>query len=301
MDRALTLALLDQHYEWSTGLADLEPGQRIAVRAMFDGDAVSTAMAIIDPSEADSADLVEQVNEIVARHAEDAIGAPRYAVDLVGAAGGVAKLFDGADGLTGRDELLRSKLRSDAGVFDAARGLEYRPEDLGGEVTETRGMLYWYYVLAGRLEPAAAWDAALAWDGDKVVVSQTANGFCVEATIATTDEVGRQRLLGALQQWAAIGPVEAGATVTEIGTEQLSVFSCDPGPEFDTVLKDQIVTFGESTVELTVIGDLEARDDTERACVVNAVRGFDVPAIIATGDQAQITPALAGIRDACVG
>ncbi len=301
MDRALTMALLDQHYEWSAGLADLDPSQRTAVRAMFDGDAVSTAMAIVDPSDADSAELVEQVNEIVADHAEDAVGAPRYAVDLVGAAGGVAKLFDGADGVTGRDELLRTKLRSDAGLFDAARGLEYRPEDLGGELTEARGMLYWYYVLAGRLEPGAAWDAVLAWDGDRVVVSQTANGYCVEATIATSDEVGRQRLLSSLQQWAALGPVEAGAKVTEIGTEQLSVFSCDPGPEFDTVASDQIATFGESTVELTVIGDLEARDDAQRACVVNAVRGFDVPAIIATGDQAQIAPALDGIRAACVG
>ncbi len=87
MDRALTMALLDQHFGWSTELAGLAPAEQIAVRALFDGDALSTAMAIIDPSESDSADLVEQVNRIVVDHAEDAVGAPRYAVDLVGAAG----------------------------------------------------------------------------------------------------------------------------------------------------------------------------------------------------------------------
>lgn len=301
MDRALTMALLDQHFGWSTELAGLAPAEQIAMRALFDGDALSTAMAIIDPSEADSADLVEQVNRIVVDHAEDAVGAPRYAVDLVGAAGGTAEFFDAADGAAGRDELLRSNVRSDAGMFDAARGLEYRPDDLGGELTESRGMLYWYYVLAGRLEPAVAWDAALTWDGDRVVVSETANGVCVEATIATIDEVGRLRMLDALRQWAAAGPVEAAATVTEIGAEQITVFSCDPGPQFDTVLKDQIPTFGESTGELSVIGDLGANDDAERACAVNAIRGFDVLGIIATGDQAQITPALDGIRTACVG
>ena len=301
IDRALTMALLDQHYEWSTGLAELEPAERTAVRSLFDGDALSTAMAIVDPGDADSAELVEQMSEILADHAEDAVGAPRYAVDLVGAAGGTPKLFDAADGLAGRDELLRSEPRTDAAVLDAARGLDYRPDDLGGDLTETRGLLYWYYVLAGRLTPAESWDAALAWDGDKVVVSETANGVCVEATIATVDEAGRLRMLDALQRWAAAAPVEAGTTVTEIGTEQLSVFSCDPGPETDTVLNDQIQTFGESVVELTVIGDLEARTDAERACVVNAVRAFDVPSIIATGDQAQIDPAVQGIGAACVG
>jgi hypothetical protein len=301
LDRALTMALLDQHYDWSSGLAELDPAERTAVRALFDGDALSTSMAIVDPGDADSAELVDQMSEIVAEHAEDAVGAPRYAVDLVGAAGGTPKLFDAADGVTGRDELLRSEPRSDAAVLDAVRGLDDRPADLGGELTETRGLLYWYYVLAGRLTPTESWDAALAWDGDKVVVSETANGVCVEATIATIDEQGRLRLLDALQRWAAASPVEAGTTVTEIGTEQLSVFSCDPGPEADTVLNDQIETFGESVVELTIAGDLEARTDAERACVVNAVRAFDVPAIIATGDPAQIDPALEGIGDACVG
>ncbi len=301
LDRALTMALLDQHYGWSADLAELEPAERTAVRALFDGDSLSTAMAIVDPGDADSAELVEQMSEIVADHAEDAVGAPRYAVDLVGAAGGTPKLFDAADGLGGRDELLRSEPRTDAAIIDAARGLDYRPDDLGGDITETRGLLYWYYVLAGRLTPAESWDAALGWDGDKVVVSETANGVCVEATIATVDEAGRLRLLDALQRWAAAGPLEAGTTVTEIGTEQLSVFSCDPGPETDTVLNDQIQTFGESVVELTVIGDLEARTDAERACVVNAVRAYDVPAIIATGDQAQIAPAVEGIGAACVG
>jgi hypothetical protein len=35
--------------------------------------------------------------------------------------------------------------------------------------------------------------------------------------------------------------------------------------------------------------------------VVNAVRAYDVPAIVATGDQAQIDPAVQGIGAACVG
>jgi hypothetical protein len=301
VDRALTMALLDQHYGWSTDLADLEPAERTAVRALFDGDSLSTAMAIVDPDDADSAELVEQMSEIVAGRAASAVGAPRYAVDLVGAAGGIPKLFDDADGLAVRDELLRSEPRTDAAIIDAARGFDYRPDDLRGDLTETRGLLYWYYVLAGRLAPAESWDAALAWDGDKVVVSETANGVCVTATIAIVDEAGRLRLLDALQRWAAAGPLAAGATVTEIGTEQLSVFSCDPGVGSDTVLNDQIQTFGESVVELTVIGGLGARTDVERACVVNAVRAYDVPAIVATGDQAQIDPAVQGIGAACVG
>jgi hypothetical protein len=304
MDRALTMALLDQHYDWSTQVVELEPAARAAVLALFDGDAVSTARAIVDPSEADEADLRDQIDGLLADHAEDSVGAPRFAVDLVSGTGGVSTLFDlvdRADGVQGRDELLRSKVRTDAGLYDVTRGVEYRPEDLGGATDQTRGLMYWYYVLAGRIPSADAWDASLAWDGDSVVVSETANGVCVESTIATVDEVGRLRLLDALQRWAAGAPLESATAVTEIGTEQISVFACDPGAEADSVTNEVIAPFGESAVELEVVDQLRATSVDQQACVINAVRGFDVPGIIATGETAQIEPALAGIGEACVG
>jgi hypothetical protein len=262
-------------------------------------------MAIVDPGVADEAQLLEQGTELAAEYAEDAIGAPRYAADTVGSGGRVSNLFAGVDAAD-REELLLSGLRSDASIFDAARDLGYRPDDLGAELADTRGMLYWYYVLAGRLaggdqwNAGLAWDAALAWDGDEVLVTETANGVCVEATIATTDEAGRLLMLDALRQWAAAGPVGAGTTVNEIGTEQISVFSCDPGADADTVLNEQIPAFGETPAELDIIGELGAQSTAERACVINAVRGFDVLAIIASGDQARSETAISDIGGACV-
>ena len=190
-------------------------------------------------------------------------------------------------------------MRTDAGLFDTARDLDVRPTDLGGDITETRGLLYWYYVLAGRSTSAEAWDAALGWAGDRVEVTTTDVGVCVDATLATTGEEARARLFDALQRWAAAGPSEAGATVGDAGNGQISVHSCDTGAERDTLLNDQIEPFGESVVELTVLQDFGPADATQRACLLNAIRGFDVPAVIATGDQAQITQLLDGLRGAC--
>ena len=64
------------------------------------------------------------------------------------------------------------------------------PEQIG-DADDTKGMVYWYYVLAGRMDAADAWNAAVAWNGDETRLDSTAEGQCVSATIATVDPQGR--------------------------------------------------------------------------------------------------------------
>jgi hypothetical protein len=97
--------------------------------------------------------------------------------------------------------------------------------------TVTRGMGYWFLVLATRLEPEQAWDAARAWTGDQQEVRVRNGQVCVTSTIATADDAGTFVLGSALYEWAARGPAEAGATVDLSGPRAVVVESCDPGPQ----------------------------------------------------------------------
>jgi hypothetical protein len=297
LHRALALALLDQHYSWSDRLEDVGPGERLAIRAMVTGDADSVTTAILDPGTSDFDRFAEQTQILSDRLGTDPAGAPIYAVDLTKA--DAVSLYSGAVDAAGRNDLTQSTVRSDAGVFDSARELNFRAPDLGGSASETRGLMYWYYVLASRLPADDAWMAAVAWDGDQVVVESTPNGTCVSATVATTDDAGQARLVDALQRWASLGPVGAGTIVTPVGLDRIDVHSCDPGAAADTIISDPIASFGRADIELSTSADLGASNEEDRACVTNGLRGFNVVPVIVAGDPNQIEPILASIGEAC--
>ncbi len=298
LDRALAMALLDQHHGWSEGWADRDLGERTALLTLFDGDASATAFALAATDAAGEEQLVAQVLEVRDQNAGRATGAPRYAADLLSAGGGTRFLFEGL-APDRRDALLDTGISSDAGVFDVARPLDQLPVDLLAEPGETRGLAYWYYVLAGRVPSDQAWEAALAWQGDRVVRVTSGPVNCVQATIATAPEA-QPVLLAALQQWQAASPSDAGTTVTAPTPDQLSVVSCDPGAAADTVVVDDVAVFGDSIAESRLVGMTGADDTGERACVVRGVRGYDITAVLASGDTAAIDDAVAALRESCV-
>ena len=229
--------------------------------------------------------------------ADDAVGAPAYGVDLVRGPA-LAGRFDAADA-DDRDAFHDGTLETDAAFVDAMRPLGSGVA-LDAEPGQRRGMVYWYYVLAGRISPAQAWDAAVGWDGDEVLVDRSANGVCVTATISTLDEGARVSMRDAFAAWITASPVEAQATVTEIGTDQLQLFACDPGADADSVRNEVVPAFGEAPLEHDAIGEVGAADHDAAACVVNAVRAFDLPAILAAGDADGYDTAIAGLEEPCV-
>lgn len=297
LDEALTTALLDQHVAWSDRLADGDWSVRTGVAAIVDGDATATTRELLGLSDDDEAELAAERAEFAAEFADDAVGAPAYGVDLVlGPA--LAGRFEAADA-DAREEFHDGTVETDAAFVDAKRPLRSGVA-LEAEPGERRGLVYWYYVLAGRISPAQAWDAAVGWDGDEVRLDRSANGVCITATIATTDEGARVAMRDAINAWLAASPVEAQASLTEIGTDQLQLFSCDPGTDADTVRNDVVPTFGEAPLEHAAIGEVGATGPDAEQCVVNAVRAFDLPSILAAGDIEGYDAAIAGLEEPCV-
>jgi hypothetical protein len=92
-------------------------------------------------------------------------------------------------------------------------------------------MLFWYHVLASRLDSATAWNYALAIQFDDVVVSTGTTGYCVAAllTVIPSALEGANAVFAA---WAAAAPVGSATTVVPSlidGVARLAINACDPG------------------------------------------------------------------------
>lgn len=300
--RALAMALLDQTYHWSRQLADADPGQRLAIETLYDGDATATAQELAGASAATDPNYLDQQQALADRAASMVGDVPRYVVDQVAGSDAAVARFAVLPQPDDRDALLQAGAPSDAAVFDGVRGLTSVPLDLGGAAGSGRGMMYWYYVLAGALPEVDAWNAALAWNGDEVVVS----GTCVNVSLSAVDEGGRQRLLDALTRWStALGRTDV--TVQPEGTDRIRVDACDPR-SVDTLdvpslphPSADIVPFGRAAAEQSAIQQLSIREAATQECVVNAVRAFDVVPIIRQGASADLDAVLHDIETSCSG
>jgi hypothetical protein len=287
--QALDLALLDQHFHWSEGIDQLGPAERAGRLALVQGDAATTVEQITRSTDSDRSRLATQITRLREDIGVDIAGAADYPVALlVGADGAARDLF--ADGVVGttdeRNELFADLDVDDGDVLDSLRGLDHRSNAIG-TTSESAGMAYWYYALAGRLPDADAWNAAVAWDGDQTTVESVDAGDCVAATISTLDGPGHALMLSALQRWAAAAPPESVATVTDASTNQIQVRSCDPGTVADTKVDDPILVYGFSAYEYGVIDELDfTADVAARECTINGVRNFGVLGQLLNGDDA---------------
>jgi hypothetical protein len=302
LDRALVMALLDQHHGLGDGLDERDLGVRAALLSLFDGDANATSFALAEGSAWLEDQVVTQVVEVRQQYRPAAEGAPRFAVDLVSAGGGTRFLFETLE-QPDRDQMLRTATGTGngAGVYDGARALDDRGDDLDADPGETRGLAYWYYALAARIPAEQAWEAALTWQGDRVSPTRIEGepGPCFQATIATSSSA-QPVLLEALRQWEAAAPTKAATAVTLDGPDRVRVTSCDPGPNADTIDNTDVPAFGESIAEARLIGMTGAADQVERACVVRGVRGFEVVAVLESGDDAATEQAVRALSEACV-
>ena len=283
LSRALTMALLDQEFDWSDQAAPIEPGRAVAIRSLFDGDATALQAEATRGVLSDLAQIAQVSDELAALRRESAAAATSpYAVTLVGAAAATAPLFHSQITPAQRTSLEQVAILSDAAVFDGARPRSSTPVNLDIAGSKSVGMLYWYYALAGRIGSDAAWAAAVHWNGDATTVIQSANSVCVTSTIALVDQAGQLAMFGALGQWAQLAPIAASTTVSLVGDDRIDVRSCDPGASADTIRSTDLRTFGGAPYELGVVGAMLAGGladtDEARACVVNSLRsGQAVP------------------------
>ena len=230
LHRALTLALLDQEYGWGDRVAGASGSVAHGTRALYDADALATAVGMT--SDAARSEIMMQIFGVYAT-LEIPLSPSPYATAATGRLGLALQPFVEATPAAERDVFLADALITDGQVLDLRRFVSGAEEMTAAT---SRGMLFWYHVLASRLDANTAWVTALAWQGDVVSTVAGINGVCVVANIIV-DPAAIDATTRAFQQWAANGPAGAQASITAatVGdAAQLTVNSCDPGAAVPT-------------------------------------------------------------------
>lgn len=251
LHRALGMALLDQNFSWSTRVA----GQPLAVltgtRMLYEADALATALSLV--IEAERVAISDQLVDLYTRLEVGATPSP-YASGRLGRLGvAMWPWFRDREPLD-RSRYLSEALVADASILDLRRfaafadeRVDLDPTAVGTARTVTlskpdvtagsRGSLYWYHVLAARVDDDLAWRTALSWQGDEVTATRSAGSVCVTA-LFETDAWGGETARGAFDQWAAGSPEPVTMLVTERAADpstgaptglQISIEVCDPG------------------------------------------------------------------------
>lgn len=89
----------------------------------------------------------------------------------------------------------------------------------------------WYLLLAERIDPIDAFEAALGWDGDRYATFERDGRSCVRAAFAGDTADDERQMAAALRAWADAMPRGAAKQMELDGQPALE--SCDPGSEVD--------------------------------------------------------------------
>ena len=299
MHRALTMALLDQHFGWGDRVGDGSPAVARGTRALYDADALATAISMVDDTE--RTDITVQLFGMYGDYNIPASPSP-FASTVSGRLGVVLWPYFRDLPADERDTIETDATLTDGAVLDIRR-LVAGTSETG--TANSRGMLFWYHVLAARVDDELAWRAALTWQGDDVSTVSGSAGSCVTA-VFQADPAGASVVDMAFQQWAAAAPAQAPATVAATDTptaHQLTVNACDPGPtvatndgaprlslggaplrseQFRTLL-DQQPALGESVAACAVYGSDPVSMADERG-IIDGLDGWSAPAAHPTPD-----------------
>ncbi|MEO7369307.1 MAG: hypothetical protein ABIZ69_00490, partial [Ilumatobacteraceae bacterium] len=267
--RALTMALLDQQYDWSTRVAAASPAVALGIRATIDGDALRVANTLAADDAPDQ--LAPELFTFVQGHG-NTVSPSQFAATLAGRAGVAMRptISSMANDPVALAALELSTPGSDA-VLDVTGGSSTVVPPTGAQ-----GMTFWYYVLASRIDDTQAWSAALRWSGDTLATSTGSTSQCVDATVAAPDADGAALMLGAFQAWAAAAPVESTTTVTPVDGNQVAIRACDPGAAVSAQIPARIpVAFGGAAVERALVEaavSAAGGAKIDASCLVTAAR-----------------------------
>ncbi len=226
MIEALTMALADQHIDWSADEAQLNDSARIGLQTQLDtlADGVLRAKLVAEPTfEA------ELLSELEIRRAGRAVGLETPLFVAAVRPGLDARLSAALVATTDPMESIVVR-PSDGSVFDSLRPADTMPivpmAPSGAPGARMMGMLFWYTVLSNGLGSAAR-PAALLWQGDSTEVSSTAGRACVDANIATSTVEDQTALVTAFNQWAVSRPLSTTTTITALPANVVKVSTCE--------------------------------------------------------------------------
>lgn len=246
----LTHALQDQRFELDRVLdPTLDSGASTAFRSLGEGDALRVENAYIEDEldedqqaaydEEFAGDLAESeaATEDVPAYIEATFGAP-YALGQPF----VTMLFND-DGNAAVDDAFEDPPYTEEHLFDPASFLagegasevEIQLPD-GAEVIEEGpfGATAWYLVLAERIDPKLAFEAALGWDGDHYKAYDRGGDVCVQAVFDGATAADEEEMSAALDAWLDSMPDDTAEAVEVDGHPGID--SCDPGEDVDLEL-----------------------------------------------------------------
>ena len=269
MQRAMTMALLDQQFEWSTRLATATPAAALAIRATIDGDALAVANSLSATDNPEQ--LAPELLAFVQGHG-NTVAPSQYAATITGRAGvamrpTIASMAGDSAGIAA----LEQATLGDDSVLDVGR-----PAATIASPAGTQGMMFWYYVLASRIDDGQAWSAITHWAGDSILTSTGSANQCVDAKVGANDPDGAAQLLAAFAAWAAAAPVESTTTVVAIEGNQVAVRACDPGVTIAAQAAPKVpVVFGGAGVDRALVqaaASAAGGAEVDPVCLVAAVR-----------------------------
>jgi hypothetical protein len=246
----LTHALQDQHFDLQRlNAGDLDSSAATALRGLVEGDAVrieeSYIREVLTPSEqADYDD--EYAGELEQSEASTGDVPP-----FISATFGVPYLLGqplvvmlaNRGGNDAVDDAFEHPPATEEHLFDPAsflaeEGAEEVELELGGDVDVFEdgpfGSPSWYLLLAERIDPKLAFDAALGWGGDAFAAFERDDRTCMRAVFVGDTAADEVAMKAALDQWAAAMPGGEATAVAVDGHPGLD--ACDPGVDVDLEL-----------------------------------------------------------------
>jgi hypothetical protein len=147
------------------------------------------------------------------------------------------------DGNDGVDEAFEHPPVTEENLFDPASYLaEEGATDIELDLSEDAtvleegpfGATSWYLVLAERIDPKVAFEAALGWNGDAFAAYEDDGEVCVQAAFVGDTDEDEEEMAAALDDWEAAMVGDTAEAVEVDGHP--GVRACDPGTDVDLEL-----------------------------------------------------------------
>jgi len=275
MHRALATALLDQEYGWGGRTSGATPAVIRGTRALYEADGLATALSML--SATDRALVLEQRAGLFTTFSAPPTPS-QFGTAVASRLGVSLRAFVESVPLTERPSLLSNAAISDGQALDVRRlvsGVAEAPA-----AGRSQGALFWYHVLATRLDPATAWNNALAFQRDTVVVEQSTGRYCVSALLIVSADA-LPGVTAAFAAWAAAAPAES--TPTNSGVPTLTMGGAPLRSEQYRLLRVARPDLPSTQAACAVYGGDSVSLADER-WVVDGVEGWTAPAAHPTPD-----------------
>jgi hypothetical protein len=303
----LTHALQDQHFDLQRLVDADDDSAASARRGLAEGDAIRIEDDYVtqELSKEQRDAYQSEQDQQVATSEQQTAAVPdfitaSFATPYALGPGFVQMLYDDGGNAT-VDGAFRNPPQSEHDLFDPATYLaREKPEktsvDLHGVKVQEQGTFgspAWYLVLAERIDPTVAFQAALGWAGDRYAVYEQGHTACTRLVFRGRTSRDETRMRKAIDAWIKVLPGSKARRSTVGGHPAID--ACDPGPSVDLKLTNRgvdalIVPNRWGLLVAQVAGDLGA--DGSRCFASRILAGLTYPQLSDRTDTA-LTNALA--------